>query len=179
MPYFAALLTRSAEGWEASDIDLDDVADLDGLADLMRSSAAEDAVTLLFIEQEDMWFGLVRVDGEDDARVFVSDAHAAIRSAYGEVLLGQLLAAHDTEVEDLLALTEPVEGAEDGEEAGDEEEEHEEIAGPTGDADLLNDLGVSPADLLDLAAREGMLPTEALSEIAERTGCAEALESIR
>jgi len=176
--YFAALLTRTADGWEASDIDLDDVVDLDGLADLMRSSSAEDQISLLFVEQEDMWFGVVRVDGEDDARVFVSDAHAAVRSAYGEVLLGQLLAATDTGVEDLLVLTEPDDDELDEAEP-DDEEAADALTGPTGDADLLNDLGMTPEQLLELSAREGLLPTEALAEIAERAGCAEALESVR
>ncbi|HKE52471.1 MAG TPA: tRNA adenosine deaminase-associated protein [Actinomycetes bacterium] len=177
MAYFAALLTRSAEGWEASDIDLDDVADLDGLADLMRSATVEDQVSLLFMEQEDMWFGVVRVDGEDDARVFVSDTRAAVRSAYGEILLGQLLAAGDAGVEELLELAEP-----DEDQLVDEDEEEEPtsvLVGPTGDADLLADLGLAPDQLLDLAGREGMLPTEALAVIAELAGCAEALESVR
>lgn len=177
MAYFAAMLTRSAEGWEASDIDLDDVADLDGLADLMRSAATEDQVSLLFMEQEDMWFGMVRVDGEEDARVFVSDAQAAVRSAYGEILLGQLLAASDTGVEELLDLAEPNEDQVVDE--VDDDEPSSLLIGPTGDADLLADLGLAPDQLLELAGREGMLPTEALAEIAERAGCAEALESVR
>ena len=177
MAYFAALLTRSAEGWDASDIDLDDVADLDGLADLMRSATIEDQMSLLFMEQEDIWFGLVRVDGEDDARVFVSDAHAAVRSAYGEILLGQLLAASDAGVEELLEMAEA-----DEDQVADEVEDEEPdsvLIGPTGDADLLADLGMEPDQLLELAGREGMLPTEALAEIAERAGCADALESVR
>ena len=177
MAYFAALLTRSEQGWEANDIDLDDVVDLDGLADLMRSSAADDQVALLFLEQEDMWFGAVRVDGEDDARVFVSDAHAAMRSAYGEMLLGQLLADGSSGVEELLDLAEIDEDA--LAEEPDEEEQNGELTGPTGDADLLIDLGMGQDQLMDLAAREGILPTEALTEIAERAGCADALESIR
>lgn len=177
MAYFAALLTRSADGWEASDIDLDEVADLDGLAELMRASTVEDQVSLLFMEQEDMWFGVVRVDGEDDARVFVSDAHAALRSAYGEILLGQLLAAGDTDVEELLDLAEPDED-QLADEPG-EDEPSNELTGPTGDADLLTDLGLGADQLFDLAAREGLLPTEALAEIAERAGCAEALETVR
>lgn len=177
MAYFAAMLTRSAEGWEASDIDLDDVADLDGLADLMRSATIEDQMSLLFMEQEDMWFGVVRVDGEEDARVFVSDAYAAVRSGYGEILLGQLLAASDTGVEELLDLAEAT--ADQVVDEVEDEEPSSALIGPTGDADLLADLGLAPDHLLELAGREGMLPTEALAEIAERAGCSEALESVR
>ena len=45
--------------------------------------------------------------------------------------------------------------------------------------DDLRDLGMEPDQLLELAGREGMLPTEALAEIAQRAGCADALESVR
>jgi putative tRNA adenosine deaminase-associated protein len=92
-------------------------------------------------------------------------------------LLGQLLAASDAGVEELLDLAEPAEDQIVDE--VDDEEPNSVLTGPTGDADLLADLGLAPNQLLELAGREGMLPTEALAEIAERAGCAEALESVR
>ncbi len=55
------------------------------LADLAREAAVDDDTVLVFIEQEDAWFGVVRVDGEEDPRVFLSDAAAAARSSYGEI----------------------------------------------------------------------------------------------
>ncbi|NED82091.1 hypothetical protein G3I76_18580, partial [Streptomyces sp. SID11233] len=80
------------DGWEASDTELDDVETLSDLTDLAREYAertgAEDDTVLVYVEQEEgAWFGLVRVDGEDDPRVYVSAAQAAARSSYGEILL--------------------------------------------------------------------------------------------
>ena len=83
--YFAALLARTEDGWEASDTELDDVETLSDLADLAREAAVDDDTVLAFIEQEDAWFGVVRVDGEEDPRIYVSDAAAAARSSYGEI----------------------------------------------------------------------------------------------
>ena len=172
--YFAALLARSDEGWDASDVDLDDVADIDGLADVLRSSAYDDQPVLLFLEQEDMWFAVVRVDGDDDARVFVSDAAAVARSAYGDVLLNRL-----TEDLDELAgvsLSHDYEGDVDEDEDG---QRSRLDSGPLGDADLMADLGVPASMLYELCAGDGMLPTDALAEIADQAGFADALESMR
>ena len=93
--YFAALLARTEDGWEASDTELDDVETLADLADLAREAATDDETVLVCIEQEDAWFGVVRVDGEDDPRVYVSDAAAAARSSYGEILLTDELLGRD------------------------------------------------------------------------------------
>ncbi len=173
--YFAALLARSDEGWDASDVDLDDVADIDSLADVLRSSAYDDEPVLLFLEQEDMWFAVVRVDGEDDPRVFVSDAAAVARSAYGDVLLNRL--TEDLDELAVLGLAEDY--ASDG---GDEDENGPRSRldnRPLGDADLLTDLGVPATMLYELCSGDGMLPTDALAEIADRAGFADALESMR
>lgn len=92
--YFAALLARTEDGWEASDTELDDVETLSDLTDLAREASEEDTV-LVLIEQEDAWFGVVRVDGEEDPRIYVSDAAAAARSSYGEILLTDELLGRD------------------------------------------------------------------------------------
>jgi putative tRNA adenosine deaminase-associated protein len=174
--YFAALLARSDEGWDASDVDLDDVADIDSLADVLRSSAYDDEPVLLFLEQEDMWFAVVRVDGEDDPRVFVSDAAAVARSAYGDVLLNRL--TEDLDELAGLSLGEDYEGdVGAGEHEGGGRSQLDNR--PLGDADLLTDLGVPATRLYQLCAGDGMLPTDALAEIAERAGFADALESMR
>lgn len=91
--YFAALLARTEDGWEASDLELDDVESLSDLIDLARSAAVDDDTVVALIEQEDAWFGVVRVDGEEDPRYFVSNASAADRSSYGSMLTKELLAA--------------------------------------------------------------------------------------
>src|SRR5881392_3951620 len=118
--YFAALLARTEDGWEASDTELDDVETLSDLADLAREAAAEDDTVLVLIEQEDAWFGVVRIDGEEDPRIYVSDAAAAARSSYGEILLtDELLGKEPGDDPDLDALD--LDGTEDGEDDDDDD----------------------------------------------------------
>ncbi|WP_217546063.1 hypothetical protein [Streptomyces sp. GbtcB6] len=174
--YFAALLARTEDGWEASDTELDDVETLSDLADLARESASDaDDTVLVFIEQEDAWFGVVRVDGEEDPRVFVSSAAAAARSSYGELLLTDELLGREPkdESDDLDALD--LDGTEDGEPEADEDDDGDGSAvpaGPVGDAAILDDLGVSAKELLSLS-------DDALSEIAEALGASDVLETVR
>jgi putative tRNA adenosine deaminase-associated protein len=168
--YFAALLARTDDGWEASEVDLDEVEDLAGLADLMRESAVDDGTVLLLLEQEDTWFALVRLDGDDDPRVFVSDHHAVLHSAYAEMLLPEL-----DETVDIDAI-DPA-----GVELVDEDDEDEVgpilPTGPAGDPGLLDDFGIAESFLRKVCA--DALPTDALSMLAERAGAADALESVR
>ncbi|GHB06258.1 tRNA adenosine deaminase-associated protein [Streptomyces termitum] len=173
--YFAALLARTEDGWEASDTELDDVETLADLADLARESASDDGETVLvFIEQEDAWFGVVRVDGEDDPRVFVSHAVAAARSSYGEILTSELMGSDgDSALDELVDL----DGTEDGEPetaADDDGEATGEVlpAGPLGDGRILADLGMSERDLLALTE-------DALGEIADAIGASDILEAVR
>ncbi|MFF7970381.1 hypothetical protein [Streptomyces sp. NPDC007905] len=178
--YFAALLARTEDGWEASDTELDDVETLSDLADLAREATPDEDTVFVLIEQEDSWFGLVRVDGEEDPRIFVSDAAAAARSAYGELLLtdellGREPGADDGPDLDALDL--------DGTEEGESEEEDDDDApttsvstvphGPVGDGRILDDLGVSEKEL------RGLDPNDALAEIAEALGASEVLETVR
>lgn len=175
--YFAALLARTEDGWEASDTELDDVETLADLADLARESAADDGETVIvFIEQEDAWFGVVRVDGEDDPRVFVSNGAAAARSSYGEILTSEILGDdRDGELDELTDL----DGTEDGEpEAEQDDDEATDAvavapAGPLGEARILADLGMPERDLLALETGD------ALGEIAEAIGAADILEAVR
>ncbi|MEI5099051.1 hypothetical protein RB200_10925 [Streptomyces sp. PmtG] len=184
--YFAALLARTEDGWEASDTELDDVETLSDLTDLAREAAADaggadDETVLVFIEQEDAWFGVVRVDGEDDPRIFVSDAAAAARSAYGEILLTDEMLGRDPDdsADDLDALD--LDGTEDGETAADDDDDGDTAggatdavpAGPLGDRQILSDLGVSEKELLALESGD------ALGEIADVLGAAEVLEAVR
>ncbi|KAA0933835.1 MULTISPECIES: tRNA adenosine deaminase-associated protein [Streptomyces] len=183
--YFAALLARTEDGWEASDTELDDVETLSDLGDLAREASVDDDTVLVYIEQEDAWFGVVRVDGEEDPRIYVSDAAAAARSSYGEILLTDELLGRDPGddgVADLDSLD--LDGTEDGEpedEADDEEEDGVGAtskgqvvpSGPIGDREVLTDLGVSEKELLALDS------TDALGEIAEVLGAAEVLEAVR
>jgi putative tRNA adenosine deaminase-associated protein len=121
-----------------------------------------------------MWFGVVRVDGEDDPRVFVSDAAAVARSSYGDVLLTMLT----EDLDEFAGLDVGVGFAEDFD-MSDDGGRSELASGPLGDADLLADLGVPAPVLYELCAGDGVLPTDAVSEIADRAGFTEALESMR
>ena len=116
--YFAALLARTEDGWEASDTELDDVETLSDLTDLAREASVDEDTVLVYIEQEDAWFGVVRVDGEEDPRIYVSDASAAARSSYGEILLTDELLGREPGAEDEIAALEELvdlDGTEDGE----------------------------------------------------------------
>ncbi|WP_030814556.1 MULTISPECIES: hypothetical protein [unclassified Streptomyces] len=175
--YFAALLARTEDGWEASDTELDNVETLTDLADLAREAAVDDDTVVALLEQEDAWFGVVRVDGDDDPRIFVSNAAAASRSSYGSLLTDELLGRDETVEDDLDSLD--LDGTEDGEPgAQDAETEVDDQTGapvptgPLGDPALLDDLGVGEKDLL-------ALERDALSEIADALGCTDVLEAVR
>ncbi|GAA2709269.1 MULTISPECIES: hypothetical protein [Streptomyces] len=174
--YFAALLARTEDGWEASDTELDDVETLADLVDLARENAVEDDTVVALIEQEDAWFAVVRVDGEDDPRVYVSNAAVAARSSYGAMLVDELTGREEDGSDDLDALD--LDGTEEGEPEPEEDDEDGEAAGevvphgPLGDAELLADLGVSAKELL-------ALESDALSDIADSLGCSEILEAVR
>ncbi|MGW4744303.1 tRNA adenosine deaminase-associated protein [Streptomyces sp. NPDC004290] len=176
--YFAALLARTEDGWEASDTELDDVETLSDLAELAREASDDDTV-IVFIEQEDSWFGIVRIEGEEDPRIYVSDGAAAARSSYGEMLTRELLGDDlDDLVDDLETLD--LDGTEDGEPLDDDAEDDEAgsvaaeavPAAPVGDRLILADLGMSAEDLL-------ALDSDALTEIADALGAAEVLEAVR
>ncbi|OWA07431.1 hypothetical protein B9W62_20130 [Streptomyces sp. CS113] len=182
--YFAALLARTEDGWEASDTELDDVETLSDLADLAREASPDEDTVLVLIEQEDAWFGVVRVDGEEDPRIYVSDAAAAARSSYGEILLTDELLGREPgdDGDDLDALD--LDGTEDGESDDEEDEDGgggsdaaagsgEAVPhGPVGDAEVLDDLGVSEKELRSMSG-------DAVGEIAEALGALDVLETVR
>jgi putative tRNA adenosine deaminase-associated protein len=177
--YFAALLARTEDGWEASDTELDDVETLSDLADLAREASPDEDTVLVLIEQEDAWFGVVRVDGEDDPRIYVSDAAAAARSSYGEILLTDELLGRDPDDGDDLDVLD-LDGTEDGDGDDEESDDADPVAGsaeavphgPVGDAQILDDLGVTEKELRALTS-------DAVTEIAESLGASETLEAVR
>ncbi|MGK3091182.1 hypothetical protein ACG93S_15125 [Streptomyces sp. WAC01490] len=199
--YFAALLARTEDGWEASDTELDDVETLSDLTDLAQEASVDEDTVLVYIEQEDAWFGILRVDGEEDPRIYVSDASAAARSSYGEILLTDELLGREPGAEDEIAALEELvdlDGTEDGEPDGsasssatttdrtttrdadtdsdpdpDSHSASDSVpAGPIGELGILADFGVSEKDLLTLR-------TDALTEIADALGAADVLEAVR
>ncbi|MFF9913318.1 hypothetical protein [Streptomyces sp. NPDC013457] len=175
--YFAALLARTEDGWEASDTELDDVETLSDLIDLAREASIDDDTVIVFIEQEDAWFGVLRIEGEDDPRIYVSDGAAAARSSYGEILTKEIL-GDDLDDDDTLDDLN-LDGTEDGEPLDRDDDEDEAgasvdavPAAPVGDRLLLADLGMSESQLQELDG-------DALAEIADALGAAEVLETVR
>jgi putative tRNA adenosine deaminase-associated protein len=150
--YFTAVLMRDGDKWLPRDVDLDDAGDLSELTDKLRLIEAGDEPVLVFVEREDAWWAVVRVDGDEDPRVFLSDVPAAEVSTYGRFLE---LPDADPDVD-----AERVEGA-----CG-------------GDFDILADLGTSPDDLRQICEDE-TVPMDALAVISEAGGFAEVLDSLR
>ncbi|MGA5002672.1 hypothetical protein ACPCB7_32170 [Streptomyces arboris] len=204
--YFAALLARTEDGWEASDTELDDVETLSDLTDLAQEASVDEDTVLVYIEQEDAWFGILRVDGEEDPRIYVSDASAAARSSYGEILLTDELLGREPGAEDeIAALDELVDldGTEDGEPDGSASSSASTATTTdrttTRDADTDSDpdpdshsasdsdsVPAGPIGELGILADFGVsekdlltLRTDALTEIADALGAAEVLEAVR
>jgi putative tRNA adenosine deaminase-associated protein len=171
--YFAALLARTEDGWEASDTELDDVETLSDLADLAREASPDEDTVLVLIEQEDAWFGVVRIDGEDDPRIYVSDA-----SSYGEILLTDELLGREPGDDDADLDALDLDGTEDGDDEDSEDDDGAAASGetvphgPVGDPGILDDLGVSEKELKSLSS-------DAVTEIAEALGASETLETVR
>lgn len=160
MPYAATAFTRTARGWAGHEVDLDDVEDLDALADVLRDESQDGQLVVLFVEENDEWLGVVRLD-DGEPRVFVSDVRAGETSALAAL------------------LHEPVATAERSADGGAEEESPRPTAEPVGDADVLADLGVDAGTLLRLVAEEGVLPGDVIAGLAERIGCGDELERLR
>ena len=170
MPYFAVALARGPSGWSGDEIELKGVEDLDGVLDEMRTIDDEAETTLMFVEENDEWFGIVRVDEDGDPRVFLSDGRA-MESSELAALLGEAA-----------TVTEPPEddGGDDDDEDDDEDDEAVQISGdPVGDSDLLADLGTPSARLIKLCAEEGQLPADVISVLCESAGCLDTIDSLR
>ena len=168
MAYFTAVLARSGSAWRARDVDLDDSGDLEALGDVLRSVAVGDEPVVALIEHEDEWFALFRVDGDDDPRLFVSDFPAASLSSHAELL------APAGEARPEPPVVPPVE-------LDDDEAAPKPPAAPVwaGDAELLDDLGVSGDALTKLVEEHVEDPAGAIADVAEQVGFADLLEALR
>ncbi|MDQ1586234.1 MAG: hypothetical protein QOH80_1599 [Actinomycetota bacterium] len=150
MSYFTAVLLRDGDKWSARDVDIDEGGDLGELTDQLRLIEAGDEPVLVFIEREDAWWAVVRVDGDEDPRVFLSDVVAISASTYRS----------------MLELPET------------EDDADRPAGGCGGDFDVLADLGTSPEELRELCEEE-TVPMDALAVVAEAGGFAEVLDSLR
>ena len=170
MSTFAAAVARGKNGWTASELDLTGLADLDDVVDRLRDAEPNAELSLLFVEADDQYLVILRLDEGDDLRVFGSDSAFASESRVGTLLLGDI-EAPALGIDELAA----------GITALDDEEESaaDPDADPVGDAEVLADLGVSSHRLLTLCALEGMLPADVTAEICQRLGCGDELEELR
>jgi putative tRNA adenosine deaminase-associated protein len=175
--YFAAAVARATTGWRASELDLSGLADLEEVVDRLRDVEPDSDLTLLFVESDDTYLAILRLDEGEDLRVFGSDSAFVEESRIGALLLGEI---EVPALEIDATLEAPADNA-DGEE---EEEEPESPAvdpdaDPIGDADLLADLGVSAHQLLALCAHEGLLPADVTAEVCQVLGCGDEVEELR
>jgi putative tRNA adenosine deaminase-associated protein len=172
--YFAAALARVSDGWTAAELDLDDAEDVEAVGDLLRDVEPDAELSLLFVESDDEFLVVLRLDEGEDLRVFGSDVAFADASRIGEVLLAEL-----EETEPPVELDVDTDDTGEAEDDDEEEEAAEPVGHPVGDADLLTDVGISARDLLALCSHEGMLPADVITEISRKLGCADELLDLR
>jgi putative tRNA adenosine deaminase-associated protein len=161
---FAAAVARGKNGWTASELELSGLADLDEVVDALRDAEPNADLALLFVESDDEYLAVLRLDEGEDLRVFGSDSAFAEESRIGSVLLGEV----ETPALELDDLAD-----------GDDDKPVDPDADPVGDADLLGDLGVSAQRLLALCGMEGMLPSDVTAEICQKIGCGDEMEELR
>ena len=173
--YFAAAVVRGSKGWVASALDLAGAADVEEVADRLRDVDPEAELSLLFVESDDVYLVIMRLDEGEDLRVFGSDAVFAEESRLGALLLGEV-EEPALEIEEVTAVAdgEPV-----AEQVAEPDGEVDADIDPVGDADLLADLGVSSRQLLALCATEGMLPADVTAEIGQMIGFGDEVEELR
>ncbi|MBM0261172.1 tRNA adenosine deaminase-associated protein [Micromonospora sp. 4G55] len=173
MSYFAAAVVRDEGEWSAAEVNLRGASDIDDVADRLRDVEPDADLSLLFVEADDAYLVILRLDEGEDLRIFGSDSAYAEESRLGALLVGDL----KTSVTGLEESEEPRPSA-----GGDEESEQPAVdpeADPVGDADILADLGISAQKLLRLCAHEGMLPADVTAEVCQVLGCADEVEELR
>lgn len=159
--YVATALVRSDGGWSGQELDLDDTPDIDAVVDALRDLADDKALAVLLVEEDDEWMGVVRVDGDGDPRLFISDGRLVERSDIAALLFAD--------------ASPPAPDPEDAE----EEKAILPEGDPGGDPAILTDLGTPAETLLELCAEEGVLPADVIAAVCERAGCLETLEELR
>lgn len=161
MSTFAAVFAPNGKTWRGTEVDLGGVEAIDDITDLMLDLATDwgSGLTLLLVEADDEWFAVIRVDESDpDPRVYLSDG----RVVHDHPLAGVLSEAGG------LGAPMPAESA------GARPDPR-----PDGDGGLLTDLGVTGDELADLSVGGGVLPSDVLAVVAERSGFADLLDSMR
>ncbi|GAB2479648.1 tRNA adenosine deaminase-associated protein [Jatrophihabitans fulvus] len=160
MSIFAALAVRTDDDWSLTEADLDGCESLDDLADVLRDLQGD--VRLLLIEQDDEYAAIVRLDeGEDEARAFLSDGHAADNYPMAAVVAEELAEVGGDELD------------------GDDDAPPAHDSAPFGEPAIVADLGTPADDLVELAEHEGTLPVDLLVAVCGKAGFGEAFEELR
>jgi putative tRNA adenosine deaminase-associated protein len=170
--YFAAAAVRGSAGWTAAEVNLNGAADIEEVADRLRDIDLEAEISLLFVEADDVYLVVLRLDEGEDLRVFGSDSAFAEESRLGALLVGDIKAP-------ALEIDEVVESVTAGADDEPDKPAADPDADPVGDADLLTDLGISAHRLLELCAHEGMLPADVTAEVCRTLGCGDEVEELR
>jgi putative tRNA adenosine deaminase-associated protein len=169
--HFAAAVTRGSKSWAAAELDLSGVADVEEITERLRDTDPDATVSLLFVESDDAYLVILRLDDGEDLRIFGSDSVFAAESRLGAILLGDI----EEQVPEL--ADEEVDEADD-----DDDEEAPSVepdVEPVGDPELLADLGLPSGRLLELCAQEGMLPADLTAEICQAIGAGDEIEELR
>ena len=169
---FAAAVARGKNGWTASELELTGLADIEEVVDRLQDVEPDAELSLLFVEADDQYLVILRLDEGEDLRVFGSDSAYGDESRTGALLLGDI-ETPALEIDDLAAPPAADDDDEDDRPAADPD------ADPVGDAEILADLGISSHRLLTLCALEGMMPADVTAEICQRLGCGDEMEELR
>ncbi|HEX2902264.1 MAG TPA: tRNA adenosine deaminase-associated protein [Jatrophihabitans sp.] len=159
MSLFAFAVIGKPGSFDVAELELGGCESIDDVVELLADFT--EPVRVLGVEQDDEYAVLARLV-DDSLTVFLSNGHAA-----DDYPVAQLFADDLEEVGG-----DPLDGDEDAPRGV-----HD--AAPFGDPGLLADLGVPAPLLLELAVHEGTLPSDLLSVVCERLGCAEALDGLR
>jgi putative tRNA adenosine deaminase-associated protein len=173
--YFAAAAVRGSDGWTASELDLSGAADVEEVADLLRDVDADAQVSLLFVESDETYLVILRLDEGEDLRVFGSDSAFADESRLGALLLGDV----EEPALDLDEVTADVDSDESDADDDDDAPGVDPDIDPVGDPDLLADLGIPSTRLLELCAHEGLLPGDVTTAVCQRLGCGDEVDALR
>jgi putative tRNA adenosine deaminase-associated protein len=148
MPYFAAVFARTEQGWLGTETELAEAEGIDDVADVMREVAMETTGDPVLL--------LVEENDQWFAVIRLDD------QGEPRVFVSDSQAGLTSDLAGLLSQSvgkTPLDGE------------------ATGDADLLDDLGVDAKRLLELSERA--LPGDALLTVAEQTGFAEEFDRLR
>lgn len=161
MPYFAAALAQSPDGWSGREIDMETVEDLDSLVETLRDLSSDGGAVLFFLEEDDEYLAIVRVDGDADPRTFISDDRAVGTSDLAALVMEDVTPPEEAEGDD------------------DDDEGTRPDAEVAGDVEVVASFGISGKRLVELCATEGMLPADIVTAICEKAGCADVLDEVR